>query len=278
MGAYDATTKYLIESHTADWLRLAGLATAGPIRIVDADLSTITSASDKLILVGQGAHRFVVHVELQTGRDARLDERVLAYNVLARRRHGLPVRSVVFALRPEAVPPGVRGSVRWPGPAGSPLLFDYDLVRVWTLPADQLLAGPLGTLPLAPVSAVDRAAVPGVIREIRRRLDREVPPPVASELWSATSILMGLRYNKPDVETLLRGVRQMRESVTYQAIVEEGPSRRRAAGPAADGQSSVRRAAQDVARAAPGHHRPGQARRAGRVAAVGDPTGRTGSA
>jgi predicted transposase YdaD len=35
-------------------------------------------------------------------------------------------------------------------------------------------------------------------------------------------VLMGLRYDRALVEQLLQGVRAMKESVTYQAIVEEG--------------------------------------------------------
>lgn len=223
MGAFDATTKYLIESHPADWLALAGLrSTSGPIRVVDADLSTIRSAPDKVIVLGRGRRRIVVHLEFQSSHDPRLDERILAYNVLARQRHGMPVRSVAFLLRPDAAPPGVRGKVRWSDDGGSTLAFDYQLVRVWTLPVGPLLSGPLGTLPLAPVAAVARPALSGVIRHIRKRLDREVTAPEAGELWTATEILMGLRYNEPEVRTLLRGVRHMRESVTYQAIVDEG--------------------------------------------------------
>jgi predicted transposase YdaD len=41
-------------------------------------------------------------------------------------------------------------------------------------------------------------------------------------LWTATDVLMGLRYPRTLVAQLLQGVHGMKESVTYQAIVEEG--------------------------------------------------------
>ncbi|HVS38800.1 MAG TPA: hypothetical protein VMS17_24805 [Gemmataceae bacterium] len=44
----------------------------------------------------------------------------------------------------------------------------------------------------------------------------------AGMLWTAVDVLMGLRYERSLVEQLLRGVREMEESVTYQAIVEKG--------------------------------------------------------
>ncbi len=193
-----------------------------PVRVVDADLSTVTSVPDKLVRVGAGRRGFAAHVEFQTARDRDLDERVLAYNVLARRRHGVPVRSVVFLLRRAAGPPGVTGSVRWPAATGSQLSFDYQLIRTWELPVGRVLAGGLGTLPLAPIAAVTRAEVPAVVRAMRDRLDREVDPPVAADLWTATDILMGLRYSLPVIRVLLQGVQAMRESASYQRILSEG--------------------------------------------------------
>jgi hypothetical protein len=57
---------------------------------------------------------------------------------------------------------------------------------------------------------------------MKRRLDREVPSRLAADLWSAAYILMGLRYDRALVQRLLQRVMTMRESVTYQAIIEEG--------------------------------------------------------
>src|SRR5260370_15948761 len=44
----------------------------------------------------------------------------------------------------------------------------------------------------------------------------------AEDIWSAAFILLGLRYSRELARHLLRGVRSMKESVTYQAILEEG--------------------------------------------------------
>ncbi len=49
-----------------------------------------------------------------------------------------------------------------------------------------------------------------------------VPPSLAADLWSAAFILMGLRYERALIQKLLQGVVTMKESVTYQAIIEEG--------------------------------------------------------
>src|SRR5262249_19124529 len=43
-----------------------------------------------------------------------------------------------------------------------------------------------------------------------------------ADLWAATYVLLGLRYSKEFAQVLIRGVLGMRESVTYQAILDEG--------------------------------------------------------
>jgi predicted transposase YdaD len=64
--------------------------------------------------------------------------------------------------------------------------------------------------------------LPAVIARMKRRLGRQVTPRRAAELWSAAYILMGLRYEQALVQRLLQGVMAMKESVTYQAIIQEG--------------------------------------------------------
>jgi hypothetical protein len=60
---------------------------------------------------------------------------------------------------------------------------------------------------------------------MKQRFDREVTPNQAAELWSATYILMGVRYEHALIQTLLQGVFAMKVSVTYQAILREGEAK-----------------------------------------------------
>ena len=57
---------------------------------------------------------------------------------------------------------------------------------------------------------------------MKGRFEREVSENESSLLWTATKILMGMKYSEELVASLLQGVQGMKESVTYQAIVEEG--------------------------------------------------------
>jgi hypothetical protein len=77
-------------------------------------------------------------------------------------------------------------------------------------------------LPLAPIGAVSEAELPGVIEAMKEKLAAPRYRKAAGQMWTAVDVLMGLRYDRVLIEQLLRGVRGMKESVTYQAIVEEG--------------------------------------------------------
>lgn len=96
-------------------------------------------------------------------------------------------------------------------------------MRVWKLPVETLLNGGIVTLPLAPIVRVKKADVASVISRMDERIENEVPNPTeATELWTTTAILMGLRYNQSARQQLLKGIYRMRESPVYQEILEEG--------------------------------------------------------
>ncbi len=47
---YDATLKALLEASPSDWPRLAGFEPTG-VEIIDGDVSTVTAATDKVLLL-----------------------------------------------------------------------------------------------------------------------------------------------------------------------------------------------------------------------------------
>ena len=202
---YDATLKAMLEASPADWPRLAGFH-VGRTEIMDADVSTITAATDKVLRLS-GDLNAVMHFEFQAGPDAGLPGRVHGYNALLENRHGPPIHSVVVLLRPEADLRSITGRYEqhMPGAAEPYLMFRYQVIRVWRLPAEALLAGGLGTLPLAPIGAVTEADLPGVIVRLKEKLATPRYRKAAGALWTAVDVLMGLRYDRALVEQLLRG-------------------------------------------------------------------------
>ncbi len=218
---FDATTKYLVETYPADWLTLVGLPLGGPVEAIDANLSTITAEADKVLRVG-GPDPWLAHVEFQTGREAQLARRLLRYNTLLDDRHDLPVRSVAILLRPAADGPELTGTYRRSLPGAGPFLeFGYDVLRIWKQPVESVLAGGIGTLPLAPVSDLGTMTPDEAIGRIKGPIEAQ-PAPLPGRLWAATGLLLGLYYPKDVILQFFRGVRDMEESSFYQAILEEG--------------------------------------------------------
>jgi hypothetical protein len=137
---------------------------------------------------------WLLHLEFQASRDDGLPLRVLKYNVLLQDRHEQPAESVILLLRREAEDARLTGRFQNVSPRGRKLEFDYEVIRLWQQPVEALLSGGLGTLPLAPLAQVRRAALPAIISRMEERVEREAAPAAAATLWTSTYLLMGLRY------------------------------------------------------------------------------------
>ena len=105
--AFDATTKHLIEMQPADWLELVGMPRA-PVTVLDADLSSISAAGDKIFRVEE-EEPWLFHLELQSTYEDDMIERFHAYTVLEERRHDLSSHLFVILLRREADGSNVTG-------------------------------------------------------------------------------------------------------------------------------------------------------------------------
>ena len=99
--------------------------------------------------------------------------------------------------------------------------YNYRVVRMWDENPEPYLTSGINLVPLAPITNVAEDELPGLVKRMERRINAE-PRPSASKLWTATYVLMGLRYSKEVASQLLEGVHDMQESTTYQAILSEG--------------------------------------------------------
>jgi predicted transposase YdaD len=136
------------------------------------------------------------------------------------------VRSVAILLRREADSPSLTGHHQVLLPHGPSYLdFRYSVLGVWMMDVEVVLTSGLGAPPLAPLTKVKKKDLPAVINRMKARFEREVSENESNLLWTATKILMGMRYSKELVASLLKGVQGMKESVTYQAILVEGEQR-----------------------------------------------------
>ncbi len=220
---FDVTLKWLLELDPKSWARLLGAKEFDDVTVIDSDLSTVVLSADKILRI-KAASDWLLHTEFQSGYDTEGDWRLLEYQVLLTRRAKLPVDSVVVLLRPEADGPAFSGLlVRDSLLASEPRLqFRYRVVRLWELPVEEFLNGGLATLPLAPLAKVSDEQLPEVISAMSARISENASQAEQGAIWTSTYLLLGLRKNPIEAAELLRGIAAMRESSTYQAILEEG--------------------------------------------------------
>jgi hypothetical protein len=90
-GPVDDALKHLTELSPPDWVVRGGWP-AAPATLIDADIATITGATDKVIRV-VGPPDWLLAVDFQAGHDsvAKLAD-LLLYNSALFKRHGLPRR------------------------------------------------------------------------------------------------------------------------------------------------------------------------------------------
>ncbi len=221
---FDIALKGLIEHYAPIWPELVGPWPCLGVEVIDADVATVSGASDKALLVHGQDYDWILNLEVQTSHTLDLPERLHLNGTLLERRHGLHVRSAVVLLRRQAEASNLTGvwERRLPDDEVPYLTFRFRVVRVWELPLEPLLTGSLGLLPLAPLTDAAAAQLPAVMQRLKERAQEDGTPQEASTLMASTFILLGLRYSDEIALKLLHGVSTMEESSTYQWIVRQG--------------------------------------------------------
>src|SRR5262245_3392236 len=107
-GPFDDALKHLTELSPQDWVVRGGWP-AAPATVIDADIATLSGATDKVIHV-TGSPDWLLAVDFQAGHDtaAKLPD-LLLYNSALFKRHGLLVRSLLVVLHPGADSPRLTG-------------------------------------------------------------------------------------------------------------------------------------------------------------------------
>lgn len=226
---FDVSVKDLIEELPDGWPALAGGWKPRQLRLIDADVATLTAAADKVFWLEEDAEPWLLDLEPEVSFKPDTPEKLHLYSAALSRRHKLRVRTVVLLLRREADGAHLSGVYRqrFADEPEDYVIFRYRVVRVWQVPVEALLTGGLGTLPLAPLTDEAAPRLEEVVRRIDQRVRVETPPEVADKLRLASLILMGLRYASEQALELWKGVTQMEESTTYQYILEQGKKRGR---------------------------------------------------
>jgi predicted transposase YdaD len=224
---FDATLKDLVTSYAADFAAQFGLGDLKPLVPLNVDLSMLSAATD--VALGHGdPPDLVVDLNFQTNAEDNLARRVLLYNAALHVRYRVPVHSIVVLLRRKADDAALTGKLHYRGrPRSGSMTFVYDVVRLWQRPVKEVLLGGLGALALAPLCLMPggaplETALPGVLERIIERLNQQTMPVDAAKILTGAYVLAGLRMTRDEARQLFRRVQAVRESTTYQAILDEG--------------------------------------------------------
>jgi predicted transposase YdaD len=218
---FDVSAKELVWDDPAAWLDWLRIGPAGPVEVIDSDITAITAAADKVIRVG-GTEPYLVNVELQSNYQSDLAETIWFRQAALFHRHRLPVLTVLVLLRPKANSPRLTGTFEINMPDGwLTNRYNYRVLKLWGEDPEPYLTAGVNLVPLAPLANVAEVALPGLVERMATRINAE-PRPRSVKLWTATYLLMGLCYSEELVSRLLEGVHNMQESTTYQAILREG--------------------------------------------------------
>jgi hypothetical protein len=173
MHKYDKSSKWLFQHHGDSILRLAGVRDIGSWKPLQAELVQNRRLPDGLIEAwqrGQAEPHFFI-VEISTYPEARLSAQIVDDAFLVHLDRKVLPEVVVLFLHP-------RGNARAANnvvvrsPLGlTELQLSWKAVKLWTLPAEELLAaGDVGLIPWVPLTRFEGRPEP-IFRECRARID-----------------------------------------------------------------------------------------------------------
>jgi hypothetical protein len=224
---FDATLKDLGRDSPEGFLAAFDRPPTLPVRVLNVDLSTVTTAADLVLGLGEPPEE-VIQLDFQSSAAAWKHADLLVYHALLFAHYHAPVHTVIILLRPEAAHANTNGLIRYaPRPGRGSMEFSYEVVRLWERPAEELLAADVGVAPLAMLGRLPEglALEDGLATVAQRVVDRlinQVPAERVQKLLTEAYLLTGLRVRRDVAARIFRGIRVMHESDTYLAIIDEG--------------------------------------------------------
>lgn len=228
---FDATLKDMGRESPQGFLAAFDRPATLPVKLLNVDLSTVTTTADLILGIGEPLTE-IIQLDFQSSAAAWKHADLMVYNALIFAHYHVPVHTIVLLLRPEAVHANMNGVLRYaPRPGNGSMDFNYQVVRLWERPAEELLAADVGVTPLAMLGRLPEGlsledGLTGVARQVVERLTREAPPDRVKKLLTDALLLTGLRVRRDVAVRIFRGVRLMQESDTYLMILDEGEEKR----------------------------------------------------
>ena len=224
---FDASLKDLAREAPRDFLSTFDQSTQLPVATLNVDLSAITKSVDCVIGLGEPLQE-IIHFDFQANANAEKHLDILVYSALLYKFHHVPVHSIILLLRPQAAHTNMDGNINYAArPGRGKMDFDYETIPLWEIPAETLLTGDIGTVPLALLGELSpevslSEGMAYVVERMIQRLQKEARPERGGELLTTAFLLSGLRINTDFAEQLFQGASAMHESTTYQSLLQKG--------------------------------------------------------
>ena len=210
---YDKSSKWLLEHHGRGVTQLGGLREVISTKAIQAEVVQQRQLPDGLLEVRLRGRRepVLILVEFCTYPESRAAAQLLDDLMLVRQARGVLPDGLALVLCPRGqaeVPDEqeVRSALGW-----SRALFGWKVVKLWTLPAEEMLASPdVGVVPWVPLMAFAGPPEP-LLRRCRERIDQEAGAQKAN-LLAVTQTLTRLRFPGQEFLDLFGGSRAMIES------------------------------------------------------------------
>jgi predicted transposase/invertase (TIGR01784 family) len=210
---YDNTCKYLAEKSPASFVRWLLNIEPGKISVLKTEIIPEPIEADTLVLL-QTANQ-ILHLEFQTVpySNPPIPLRMLEYKAILTRKYRLPIEQVVIFLKH----------------TNSELVFEnqyqddrtthnYRIIRIWEENPAPLLVTP-ELLPLAALAQSDNPN--NLLKQVAQQVAIIEETEQRQNISACVFVLAGLRFEKKLIRQLFRED-VMRESVTYQDILEQG--------------------------------------------------------
>lgn len=208
---FDNLCKFLVENFSSDfatWLLGESIVLT---ELSPKELSLEPIRADALIL--RQSEEIVLHIEFQTQPDKNIPFRMTDYRLRVYRRFpNKQMRQVVVYLQKTD-----SELVQQTTFTLEETFHRFQVIRLWEQPTEIFLRTP-GLLPFAVLSNTDNKV--NTLQEVATIIDNITDKQMQSNLAASAFILAGLVLEKEVIQRLLRRD-IMRESVTYQLLVEE---------------------------------------------------------
>jgi hypothetical protein len=224
---FDATLKDMGRDSPRGFLAAFDRPPTLPVKLLNVDLSTVTTAADLVVGLGEPLQE-IVHIDFQSSAAATKHADLMVYNALLYAHYRVPVHTAILLLRPEAAHSNLGGTISYAArPGRSRMDFGYEVIRLWQRPAEELLAADVGVVPLAVLGRLPSElsledGLAAVAARVVERLTNEAPPERVKKLLTDALLLTGLRVRRDVAARIFRGIRIMQESDTYLMILDEG--------------------------------------------------------